>query len=276
MTTASDDIKQRILQAARDDPRVAGCIEYGSGSEGRGDEWSDLDMALFLHDGELAGFEKDWKTWAAQFGTPLLAYISGVGHPWLIYDTGDLPLRVDLAFLPVTDMDDIPGWPSAPASVASMVLLDRTDGKLSAAVGQIVGQSLAPADLQRTFEQSCGDFWYYLLRTYSKLMRGQFWAVRYDHNFIITGNLLALLRIEAGALGRWRGSSAAVGIERDIPARRLEQLDTCIPGRSNDDLKPVMLHSALLGREVCAEIARARGWDWPAALAERVLAVLRD
>jgi hypothetical protein len=51
--TTLEQTRQRILEAAQADPRILGCVDYGSTSEGRGDEWSDLDIALFIQDSEL-------------------------------------------------------------------------------------------------------------------------------------------------------------------------------------------------------------------------------
>jgi hypothetical protein len=129
---------------------------------------------------------------------------------------------------------------------------------------------------KQTFEQVCGDFWYYLLRTWAKLQRAQVWAFRYDYNMMITGNLHALLRLEAGATERWRASSACVGIEDAITPERLAQLNACIPGTDVESLKTAMSRAAELGKSVCAAIADERGWSWPEELAERIEAILRQ
>jgi len=76
---------RRVVAAAEDDPRIVGLADYGSSSEGRADEWSDVDLAVFVRDDDLEPFERQWKTWAARFGPLLLAYISGVDHPWTVY-----------------------------------------------------------------------------------------------------------------------------------------------------------------------------------------------
>ncbi|PKN94226.1 MAG: hypothetical protein CVU44_07445 [Chloroflexi bacterium HGW-Chloroflexi-6] len=269
-------VQQRILEAAQANPKIVGCIDYGSTSEGRGDKWSDLDIALFIQDSELELFEKNWKQWASQFGNLLLAYIGGVGHPWAVYDATPLPLRVDFVFFPVSSLDKILKWPCSPISVEAMVLYDDTNGQIRSHVSQIVGQSLAPDDLAKAFEQVGGDFWYYLLRTHTKLIRGEHWAARHDFNFIITGNLLALLQIECDAVSRWRGSSASSGIEKVLSAGRLEQLNECIPGPGETDLKSALLRAASLGREVSENIAQKHSLDWPASLAKKVLETLGD
>lgn len=267
-------VQQRILEAARTDPRILGCIDYGSTSEGRGDEWSDLDIALFIQDSELELFEKNWKQWASQFGDLYLAYIGGIGHPWVVYQAAPLPLRVDFVFFPVSSLDKILEWPCSPTSVDAMVLYDETNGQIRSRVSRLVGQSLAPENLAKAFEQVGGDFWYYLLRTHTKLLRGEHWAARHDFNFIITGNLLALLRIEADAVSRWRGASASVGIEKVLSAGRLEQLNQCIPGPTETDLRSALLRAASLGSEVSENIAQKHSLDWPASLAKKVLETL--
>jgi hypothetical protein len=116
-----DIVAERVLESARRDPRIVGLVDYGSSSEGRGDEWSDLDLALFIRDRDLKVFEANWKEWASQFGPLLLAYIGGVGHPGVVYDALPMPLRVDLAFRRESDGEQILTWPTAPTSVEAMV-----------------------------------------------------------------------------------------------------------------------------------------------------------
>lgn len=226
-----------------------------------------------MHDSAFESFQATWKIWAAQFGPLLLAYVGGVGHPWTVYDATPLPLRVDFAFHRVSALDVVLTWPNAPSSTEAMVLYDATDGRLSANVGQLVGQSLRPADQQHTFDSVGGDFWYYWLRTWTKLLRGDLWAARYDYNFIVLGNLVGLLRLEANALERWRATSAATEVEQLLSAERVAQLEACIPERGEAGLRRAFSAVAELGHDVSTALATARGWPWPQQLAERVLAL---
>jgi lincosamide nucleotidyltransferase len=270
------EIKTRLLEAARRDPRIVGVVDYGSSSEGRGDRWSDLDIALFIEDSHLESFEENWEAWAAGFGTLLLAYVGAIGHPWAVYDAEPMPMRVDLVFFRASELEVVLAWPCAPASVEQMVLYDGLGGRLSTQVAEIVGQSLAPDDLRRAFDQACGDLWYYLLRTHVRILRGELWAARHDYGAIIVGNLLALLRLEAGAVEWWRGSSASAGIEKVVTGERLAQLEPCVPGLGAEGLAAGMLAAARLGRSVCAAVADQHGWDWPNTLAGRTEGVLQE
>jgi hypothetical protein len=267
---------RRIVSASARDERIVGVVDYGSTSEGRADEWSDIDLALFIRDADYAEFARDWQQWAAQFGKLLLAYVGGIGHPWTVYDASPLPLRVDYAFHRESAIEVMLTWPNAPASVAAMVKHDATGGRTSACAAKLVGQALGPPDPARAFEQTAGDVWYYLLRTYSKLRRNQLWAARFDLNFIIIGNLLALLRMEAGATARLRSTSAAVDIEQALTPERLAQLNALIPGADEASLRQSFVRATELTRQVCAALAAVHGWPWPEQLATRLAALFAE
>jgi lincosamide nucleotidyltransferase len=275
-TDARLRIIQQLTTAAQSDPRIVGVVDYGSSSEGRADKWSDVDVALFLRDEDFETFKDEWSVWAARFGTLLLAYIGSIGHPWAVYDTSPVPLRVDFAFHRETEMSTMLSWPNAPLSAAAMVLYDETGGNLTGYAERMVGQSLGPLDVGRAFEQVSGDFWYYMLRTWVKLQRGQWWAARFDYNFILLGNLLALLRIEADALERFRATSAAVGIEQALSGERLRRLNACIAEAGRTQLLKAFMKAGELAYEVCAATAQAHGWTWPRQLAERALTLLKE
>jgi len=268
-------VRGRILEYASKDHRIVAVIDYGSTSEGRGDEWSDLDLALFIRDRNLKSFESEWKDWSKQFGNHMISFIGGVGQPWVIYDADPFPLRVDFSFYPVSEIQRVVSWPNSPISIDAMVLYDDTGEKLSNLVNRMVGQSLAPSDIKAVFYQVACDFWYYLLRTHVKLVRDQQWSARHDFNFIIVGNLMVLLRIEANEIDRWKGSDASVAIEGDISNGRLSQLNRCVPGPGSESLRSVMTETSLFGFEICKSISSKNGWDWPQELGYRVLEVFK-
>lgn len=56
---SADDLRQRAIDAARVDPRISGVLDYGSRSEGRDDEWSDVDIAVFIRDADYDAFDAE-------------------------------------------------------------------------------------------------------------------------------------------------------------------------------------------------------------------------
>jgi len=272
---ARAEIQARILSAIEADHRVIGCLDYGSTGHGKGDRWSDLDLAIIIRDEALASFSSEWQEWAAQFGDLLLAYSSFVGHPWAVYDTGAIPLRVDFSFKPASFLPELIELPLSPSSIDQMVLYDETAESLSKAVGQLIGKSLEPTDLHGAFTQASGDLWYMLLRCHTRLLRRQFWAARNDFHALVLHNLLALLRIESGATENWLVSNPADGIEEAIGQERLVELKGCIPDRDDRDLERAMSAAAELGASVCGQIHLFNGWSWPEMLAEQIGALFR-
>jgi hypothetical protein len=249
----------------------------GSLSEGRGDPYSDIDLAVFIRDADLPSFEQEWKAWAAGLGRLLLAYVGGVGHPWAVYDAAPLPLRVDFSLWPASRLDVVSEWPVSPTSVGSAVLYDATEGRLSALVQPLVGQSLAPVDLERAFEAACGDFWYYLVRILGKLERGDVWGAYWELQVILVGNLLGILRIDAGLVGRWRAAGPAQLASRDLSSEGLTKLAAALPSAVRErEVRRSLADLAGLARRACASIAERERWLWPAELSERVAALLPE
>lgn len=271
--SASESLLRRILAEARADEHIVGVVDYGSSSEGRADEWSDLDLTLFIRDADFEAFAREWKPWAAQFGELLLAYVGGVGHPWTVYDTAPLPLRVDFEFQRESEIARLHDWPNSPASVAAMALYDGSGGWLCEEVGRLVGKSLCPVDVPATFEQVAGDFWYYLLQAYCKLQRGEAWHARQRFHVEVMRNLFNLLRLEAGELEHWQGTTPSFQAEGWLSPEHLVQLDACVPAPGPDGLHTALAAVARVGSEVCAAIAAKYGLPWAETLAARIVTV---
>ncbi|MGA7670181.1 MAG: aminoglycoside 6-adenylyltransferase [Nitrolancea sp.] len=268
-------MRQRLIGAAESDSRIVGLLRDGSHSSGRGDEWSDVDVSIFIRDADFDAFWSGWKSWATQFGDLLLGYISWVGHPWAVFDADPVPLRVDFDLHRESTVESVRSWPVNLTSVDTAVWYDVTDGRLRTAVEPLVGKILAPADPHADYECLCGDFWYELLYAYSHVKRGELWLARQAFHCRALEPLLRLLRFEAGAFEHWQASPAA-DVEQVLSSDRLGQLYRCIPGLDADGLMMALRNADQLGREVCQAIAAQRVWDWPEALADRVAAVLKS
>lgn len=267
------------MTVAREDERVLAVLDYGSTSEGRGDAWSDIDLAIVIRPDDWDDFNGSWREWLGSCGRILLGFISFVGHPWAVTETDAAPVRVDLHLYGGAPDHDLvaalPNWPNSPVSVDAMLLLDRENTFMSGVEG-MVSRSIAPEHPDETFVDVAAHFWYYIHRTWSKLQRDSAWGVRWNLTFIVTGNLCALLRLESGATERWAASDAADGIEAVISAERLEQLKRCIPSPDDTSLAPALRAAAELGTDVCESVSRRSGQPWPDELAMRMIALLHD
>jgi hypothetical protein len=276
---ARSSLRQSLLAAVRRDERVVGLVEGGSGAEDRVDQWSDLDVFLFIRDADVDTFRQEWRQWTQQFGHLLLAYDPDEDNTvaWTIFEAAPVPLRVDFRFLPASDIDNVRSWPTSPSSLAAFVLCDKTGSHLSEIARSLVGQSqqLPSSQEHITFTSYCNRMWYFLHSAYCKLERGNEWYARISLHIAVLDSLTALLKLEAGATEHWLASFPERNLERVISPTRLNQLNECIPLVGPDALKQAMLNIAYLGRDVCDQIATQHSWDWPREAAEAVIAMLR-
>ncbi|MGI8485603.1 MAG: hypothetical protein ACR2OU_15245 [Thermomicrobiales bacterium] len=258
------DLRQRLVDAVIGDERLVGLVDYGSSSEGRADRWSDVDCSIFVQPSTLEEFRSSWTTWIAQFGTVLLSFVGDIGNHWSVIDGESFPIRVDFNFYAATEeaYAAMEAWPNAPLHVESILLVDKA-GALRPHVEAMVGRDLGPLDMPERVDMVAAGFWYYAVRTWCKLQRGPSWGVRFDISFIMFGNLMALLRLEAGKIDRWRAADAAAGIEDDISVERLAALNACIPDATPESLSRSLAAIIRLGAEATSGAAARYQRKWP-------------
>lgn len=271
------NLRQRIVEAVIADDRLLGLVDYGSTSEGRADRWSDVDCSLFIQPEAHEEFTSNWTTWIAQFGPVLLSFVGDIGNYWSVLEGESFPIRVDFNFYRATEdaYAAMETWPNAPSRVESMLLVDKT-GELRPHVKKMVGRDLGPLDMPQRVDMVAAGFWYYAVRTWCKLQRGPTWGVRFDISFMMFGNLMALLRLEAGRIDRWRAADAAAGIEGDISAERLAALNACIPDADPESLGRSLAAIVRLGAEATAGAANRYQRSWPQELAAQMIALTKN
>ena len=266
-TNARLHFRQRLIEAVQSDERIVGLLQAGSGSEGHADQWSDLDVFLFVRDADLEAFLQEWKRWIESCGQLLLAYHpeGQMGIAWSIFHADPVPLRVDFRFIPASQIESVRNWPTSPRSLKDIVLDDKTNGELSEAAGSLLGRSQKLPDSQQesTFEQYCNRMWYFLHSAFCKLERGDQWYARISFHLAVLDSLIALLKLESGAVERWLASFPSWKLEGSLSPTRLAQLDACIPLPGAEELKRAMLNTALLGRDICDSLAARHNWTWP-------------
>jgi len=273
-------LRQRLIEAVQSDERIVGLLQGGSGSEGRADQWSDLDVFLYVRDADLEDFLHEWKRWIVSCGHLLLAY-----HPegqasiaWTIFHADPVPLRVDFRFLPASQIESIRAWPTSPRSLQDIILDDKTNGELSEAARSLLGRSqrLPNTQEESTFAQYCDRMWYFLHSAFCKLERGDQWYARISFHLAVLDSLIALLKLESGAVERWLTSFPSWKLERTLSPTRLAQLDTCIPSPGAEAFKQAMLNTAYIGHDVCESLATRHNWTWPRAAAEEVIKMIKN
>lgn len=267
------EMVRNVIGAARRDGRIVGLVDFGSRGGRWLDDWSDIDIGVFVRDDDFDVFVSEAAAWVARFGDLLLVLDIVPGGPPLIraaYDGRPLPLRVDAVFRREGEIDTAFGWPEVPTVVESVVSYDGTGGKLTTRMRACATQSLGPREPTDEFAQISGEFWYYLLDTLSKFGRGDEWGTRMLFHVAVVPGLVRLLRLEAGATERWRGTPTVQGIEEELPAHRMAQLDRCALSADRASTGSALDAAARLGQEVCVVLGARWGRQWPHQLAERL------
>lgn len=153
------------------------------------DEWSDVDIVLFVDDPGSFAAEA---AWLSAFGTPELTFlepaaVGGGPERRVLYDDG---LEVDFALFPAAAIDAMTADPEAAAATARgyRVLHDEI-GLESALAGGDAGAGVEP---HRDPAEIVNDFWYHSLWTAKKLRRGEAFSARNCLECRLKGLLLEL------------------------------------------------------------------------------------
>ncbi|GHO54852.1 aminoglycoside 6-adenylyltransferase [Ktedonobacter robiniae] len=269
-----EEMIRRIVEVGRRDHRIAGLVDYGSNGGLALDQWSDIDVAVFLHDTQFEAFVLALSEWLAQLGEPLLL-INNVNSvrsfTRAVFDTEQLPLRVDIVYYYLGEMSTALHWPQEPKADKVNVLYDATNGELTSCMRQLPNSDLHPSDLQETFELTARYFWYFLLESVCKLQRGDHWYTSYFFHNAVVPRLIYLIRLHEGAISRWFVNPRLKGLEQALSPEIMTRLNTCLPDTASPKgMTDAIKNTATLATEVCRNVAARHGYVWPEALAERV------
>jgi hypothetical protein len=236
-----ESLRDTLVAAARDDPRISAAALTGSAALDREDRWSDIDLALSVEDpGELDGVVEDWSA-------RMHDEHGAVDHVdvWL----GATRFRVFL--LPSTLQVDIAFWPAAEfgAIGPSFRLLFGTANE------RPPGGTPDPLHL-------IGMGWLYALHVRSALARGRVWHAEYMLS-AARDRVLALACVRHGVPAAYaRGAD-------DLPAETMAPLEAALFG-SLDTAELERAFSAV----AAALLAEARQVD--ERLADRLAAPLAE
>ena len=207
MTLQHRQFVDRATALVKADPRFAGLAAGGSWSDGRLDEWSDLDLIFVTYPEYQAQLQLEWQSIAAGLGELLVSYGGPEEHePRLLICLYDRPLlHVGLKFLTLAEFEHRVEDPS--------VVFER-DGALSAILARTHGAYPAPA-LQWVEDR----FWVWVHYAVLRLGRGELLELA-DHLAYIRNQALgSLLLMQYGKQPR-RVRRA----EQDLPAEAFERL----------------------------------------------------
>lgn len=190
----------RFRAWASEQPGVRAVLVVGSQARTTtpADEWSDLDLVLFVTNPEEFLESGDWVDY---FGTVVLTMVQstalGVGKERrALYSDGR---DVDFSVFPAVALDLIAQFPEALRVLARgcEVLLDK-DGLLARLPSLVatVGLQARPNPSAKEYLDCVNDFWYHILWTAKKLARGEVWIAKMCCDAYLKQRLLRMIEWE--------------------------------------------------------------------------------
>lgn len=243
----------RITRRAEASPEIVGLLLFGSFATGTEDDYSDLDLGLYVADEALATF--DLRTWLAPIADVAAIHVDPYCSTVIF---GDL-IRAEVHLGPVAAA--LAAWPPlagvlAYPSLDRIVLLDRT-GVLRAAVAPLVGRlpERGPEDGAAELLGLASD----LLVVDACRRRGDL-AKALVQLGSAQRHLLRLARLAEGALNEWIAPERRLVTDLSAAAyRRYAMATACLDARS---IRRAVDRSWRWGRDLARE-AGAAPFDAP-------------
>ena len=243
----------RIRRRAEASPEIVGLLLFGSFATGTEDDYSDLDLGLYVADEALAAF--DLSTWLAPIADVAAIHVDPSCSTVIF---GDL-IRAEIHLGPLAAAID--SWPPLAGVIAypsldRIVLLDRT-GALRTTVAPLVG---------RLPERGPGDGEAELLGLANGLLVADACRRRGDLAKALAQlgsaqrHLLRLARLAEGALNEWIAPER--GLAADLSAAAYRRYATATARLDARSIRRAVDRSWRWGRDLASEVG-AEPFDRP-------------
>jgi len=266
---AYEQLIERFVAWARTHPDIHVAIVVGSRAraERPADEWSDLDIAMFVTDPEPYLTSADWLNNMGDFRITFVEpTMGGEMERRVLFNGG---LDVDFSIIPYAKMKQMiqHGVPPEVAGIIHRgirVLLDREG--LAARLNLTDIEPASPGSpAQAEFLDAISDFWYHAVFTAKKLRRGELWYAKACTDGYMKRLLLRMIEwhsqtINGGHCDTWHDGRF---MERWADPRVLEGLCDAFAHYDQDDIRRALLATMDLFRWLAKEIAERLAYRYP-------------
>ncbi len=210
---------EQFRSAFHTDERITAALMFGSFATGEGDQYSDIEFAIFIEDTHYDTFDPEKFLNAV---SPLAAYfLDDFGHHTALFQN---TIRGEFHFMRTSEIPVIAGWKGYGwfPHLEDGVILDRT-GQLAKYAQALVGGP-PPREGAELIESLTLNLINLILFGTNLLHRGEFaraWALLGQ----IHQNLLKLVRLHENATNHWPTPSRA--LEQDISPTAYTRYLTC-------------------------------------------------
>jgi aminoglycoside 6-adenylyltransferase len=279
-----EQLTQRIATWSHQDPDVRAAVMIGSRARADhpADEWSDLDILLFVRDPERYVRAAQW---VASFGPVWLTFVERTpdGGAWerrVLYAGG---LDVDFALNPAQWLEHMAANGLVPEMADVIrrgvrVLADKDN--LLATILRLPIPDAVPfhQPSQAEFVSAVSDFWYHSLWSAKHLRRGELWWAKAGCDWKLKGLLLQLLEWHARAAQGATHDAWMRGrfLEEWADPRAVAQLSTVFAHYDRQDIARALWATMELFRWLAVETAERWQFVDPASSDQAVSDVVRQ
>jgi aminoglycoside 6-adenylyltransferase len=275
---------QRITAWSHKEPDIRAAMIIGSRARADhpADEWSDLDVLLFVRDPERYTRSADW---VAGFGTVWLTFAERTpdGGAWerrVLYAGG---LDVDFALNPAQWLEHMAANGLAPEMADVIrrgvrVLVDK-----DSLVGKILQLPLLDAapflqPSQAEFVSAVSDFWYHSLWSAKHLRRGELWWAKAGCDGRLKSLLQQMIEWHAHAMRGATHDTWMRGrfLEEWADPRAVEQLSSVFAHYDRQDIARALWATMELFRWLAVETAKRWQYIYPASSDQAVTDLVRQ
>lgn len=268
-TLAYEQLIERFVAWARTRPDIHAAIVVGSRARADrpADEWSDLDIAMFVTDPEPYLTSTDWLKSMGDFRITFVEpTMGGEMERRVLFNGG---LDVDLSVIPYAKMKQMiqHGVPPEVAGIIRRgirVLLDREG--LAARLNPTDTEPASPGSpAQAEFLDAINDFWYHAVFTAKKIRRGELWYAKACTDGYMKRLLLKMIEWHAQTTNGRHCDTWHDGrfMERWADPRVLEGLRDAFAHYDQDDIRRALLATMDLFRWLAEEIAERLAYRYP-------------
>jgi aminoglycoside 6-adenylyltransferase len=281
--TSYEQIIEQFVRWATNDPGVRAAIVLGSRArtDHPADEWSDLDIDMFVDDPERYLSSTDWVT---RIGEIWLTFVEitgdGLGYERRVLFAGGID--VDFSIDPVSLVDQMVAT-GIPAEFADTlrrgrrVLVDKDHlmQKLQAP-GQ--PENLQSLPTEPEFVEFISDFWYHAVWTAKKLRRGELWTAHACMDGYMKRQLLRVIEwhtLSAHTLPNdiWHKGRF---LEQWADTRIIRELKDTFAHYDQNDVWRGLFATMGLFRWVAAETAAHLKYSYPTLIDEHVTELVNE
>jgi len=266
-----DTILQSFLTWAESEPGLRAAVMIGSRArtDHPADEWSDLDMLLFVTNLEHYVYKTDWLEKFGSVWVTFLEHTPDDGSPErrVMYAGG---LDVDFVLNPVDALaymlaHDLPAEIVDVLRRGSRLLVDK-DGDLEKLLRKPLPEiSLYHQPAESDFLNGINNFWYHTVWTAKHLRRGEIWWAKNCCDGYLKDHLRQMLEWHAHALKGSQHDTWMRGrfLEQWADPRAVAALKDTYAHYDRDDIARALLATMDLFRWLAKETAARWGYSYP-------------